>query len=99
MRFDLKRIYDVYHFACTFSKPFYEFNKERVNFENNFHIPLRIFYLNLFKLFGVDVDFNNIPTKFTTDTVSINRLYNLKLQDIKKRLKKNLKSKIVHNSQ
>ena len=99
MRFDLKRIYDVCHFVCTFSKPFYEFNKERVNFENNFHIPLRIFYLNLFKLFGVDVDFNNIPTKFTTDTVSINRLYNLKLQDIKKRLKKNLKSKIVHNSQ
>ena len=36
----------------------------------------------------VDVDFNNISTKFTSDAININRLYNLKLQDIKKKLKK-----------
>lgn len=92
MKFDLNKVYDVYHFACTFSKPFYGFNKEKVNFENNFVLPIRNFYSNLFKLFDVDVDFNNKPTKFTTPAVAINRCYNRKLQNIKanmKELKKN----------
>ena len=89
MPFDLKKVYDVYHFAGAWSKPFYKFKPDcNKCFENNFHTPLRNFYSNLFKLFGVDIDFNNIPTKFTTDAVSINRLYNSRLQDIKKRLKK-----------
>ena len=89
MPFDLKKVYDVYHFAGAWSKPFYKFKPDcNKCFENNFHTPLRNFYSNLFKLFCVDIDFNNIPTKFTTDAVSINRLYNSRLQDIKKRLKK-----------
>ena len=89
MPFDLKKVYDVYHFAGAWSKPFYKFKPDcNKCFENNFHIPLRNFYSNLFKLFGVDIDFNNIPTKFTTDAVSINRLYNSRLQDIKKRREK-----------
>ena len=83
MKFDLDKVYDVYHFACTFSKPFYEFNKENVNFENNFVLPIRNFYSNLFKLFDVDIDFNNKPTKFTTSAIAINRCYNMKLQIIK----------------
>ena len=93
MQFDLKRIYDVYHFACTFSKPFYKFKPDcNKCFENNFHIPLRNFYSNLFKLFGVDIDFNNIPTKFTTDAVSINRLYNSRLRNIKSNYERVLKN-------
>ena len=83
MKFDLNKVYDVYHFACTFSKPFYEFNKERVHFENNFVLPIRNFYSNLFKLFDVDVDFINKPTKFTTSAVAINRCYNMRLRYIK----------------
>ena len=94
MQFDLVKMYDVYHFACTFSKPFYEFNKERVNFENNFHIPLRNFYSNLFKLFGVDVDFNNKPPKFTSDAININRCYNMKLQIIKSNYERALKNNL-----
>ena len=86
---DLKKVYEVYHFAGTFSKPFYEFNKEKISFENNFVLPIRNFYLNLFKLFDVDVNFINKPTKFTTSAVAINRCYNIRLRNIKKRLKKN----------
>ena len=81
--------FEMMHFAGAFSKPFYKFKPDcNKCFENNFHIPLRNFYSNLFKLFGVDIDFNNKPPKFTSDAININRLYNLKLQDIKKRLKK-----------
>lgn len=92
MKFDLNKVYDVYHFACPFSKPFYEFNKERVHFENNFVLPIRNFYSNLFKLFDVDVDFINKPTKFTTSAVAINRCYNMRLRYIKSNYVRALKN-------
>lgn len=92
MKFDLNKVYDVYHFACTFSKPFYEFNKEKISFENNFVLPIRNFYSNLFKLFDVDVDFINKPTKFTTSAVAINRCYNIRLRYIKSNYARALKN-------
>ena len=92
MKFDLNKVYDVYHFACPFSKPFYEFNKEKIHFENNFVLPIRNFYSNLFKLFDVDVDFINKPTKFTTSAVAINRCYNIRLRYIKSNYARALKN-------
>ena len=90
--FDLKKVYNVYHFAGPWSKPFYKFNKDfSASFENNFIVPVRNFYSNLFKLFGVDVDFNYKPTKFTTSAVAINRCYNTRLRNIKSNYKRALK--------
>ena len=91
MPFNLKKVYDVYHFGGAWSKPFYKFNEDNACFENNFILPIRNFYSNLFKLFDVDVDFNNKPTKFTSDAVSINRCYNMKLRNIKSNYKRALK--------
>lgn len=93
MPFDLKNLYEVYHFAGAWSKPFYKFKSDcNKCFENNFHIPLRNFYSNLFKLFGVDIDFNNKPPKFTTSAVAINRCYNMKLRNIKSNYERALKN-------
>lgn len=91
--FDLKKVYEVYHFAGPWSKPFYKFNKDfSASFENNFILPVRNFYSNLFKLFGVHVDFNNKPTKFTMDAVQINRCYNTRLRNIKSNFERALKN-------
>lgn len=99
MPFDLKKEYDVYHFAGAWSKPFFKFNKDfGASFENNCVLPIRNFYSNLFKLFDVDVDFNNKPTKFTTVAVSINMCYNTNLRNIRNRRERFLnKKKIIHN--
>ena len=92
MPFDLKKTYEVYHFAGAWSKPFYKFNKDfSASFENNFILPIRNFYSNLFKLFDVDVDFINKPTKFTTSAVSINRCYSTRLRNIKSNYERALK--------
>ena len=93
MPFDLVKPYVVFHFAAPLSKPFYKFNKVfSASFENNFILPIRNFYSNLFKLFGVDVDFNNKPTKFTTSAVAINRCYNMRLRNIKCNYERALKN-------
>ena len=92
MPFDLKKLYEVYHFACAWSKPFYKFKKDNACFENNFILPIRNFYSNLFKLFEVDVDFINKPTKFTMAAVSINRCYNTRLRNIKSNYERALKN-------
>ena len=92
MPFELKKVYDVYHFASTWGKPFFKFNKYfSASFENNFILPIRNFYSNLFKLFDVDVDFNYKPTNFTTSVIAINRCYNMKLQIIKSNYERALK--------
>ena len=89
MPFVLVKQYVVFHFAGAFSKPFYKFNKVLgASYENNFVLPIRNFYSNLFKLFDVDVDFNNKPTKITTHAININRCYNRRLQNIKLIMKK-----------
>ena len=88
MQFDLHKVYDVYHFSGPVFKPFYKLNGDNARSENIFVLPIRNFYSNLFKLFDVDIDFNNKPTKFTTAAVQINRCYNRRLQNIKLIMKK-----------
>ena len=84
MPFDLVKPYEVYHFAGVWSKPFYKFKEDcSSTYENNFILPIRNFYSNLFKLFDVEIDFKNKPTKITIDAININRRYNVRLQDIK----------------
>ena len=95
MPFVLKKVYDVYHFASPWPKPFFKFNKDfSASFENNYVLPIRNFYSNLFKLFDVDIDFNNKPTKFTTSAIAINRCYNMKLQIIKSNYERALKNNL-----
>ena len=78
MQLDLVKQYVVFHFAGAWSKPFYKFKEDcSSSFENNFILPIRNFYSNLFKLFDVEVDFKNKPTKITLDAININRCYNI----------------------
>lgn len=85
--FDLGN-FELMHFAGTVLKPFYKFDQViNVNIENNYFLPLRTFYSNLFKVFNVDIDFNNKPTKFTKGAIVFHKFYCNLIRKIKKRLK------------
>ena len=80
--------FELIHFAGSFLKPFYKFDKaNNVNADNNYLIPLRTFYSNLFKVFNVDIDFINKQIKFTTCAINIHKFYCDLIIKIKKRLK------------
>ena len=85
--FDLDN-FELIHFAGSFLKPFYKFDREDdVFFENNFCLPVRTFYSNLFKVFNVDIDFITKRIIFTTSAINIHKFFCNLIIKIKGRLK------------
>ena len=85
--FDLDN-FELIHFAGSFLKPFYKFNNDcSASFENNYVLPIRTFYSNLFKVFNVDVDFITKRFIFTTSAIFIHKFYCNLIIKIKERLK------------
>ena len=85
--FDLDN-FELIHFAGSFLKPFYKFNNDcSASFENNYVLPIRTFYSNLFKVFNVDIDFITKRFIFTTSAIFIHKFYCNLIIKIKERLK------------
>ena len=79
--------YALVHFAGSDFKPFYKFKTVRDQHADTYYFfPLRFFYSYLFKIFGVEIDFNNCKGKFTQDSVEVYRFYASEVQKIKKRI-------------